>query len=677
MRPKVQSLAKAKQEVERLRRIIRHHDRRYYLENQPEITDQEYDRLVRELKTLEEEFPRLVTPDSPTQRIAQHPLEGFKGVRHRVPMLSLDNTYSADELREFDARVERFLGGEPVEYVVELKYDGVSVSLTYEQGLFVQGATRGDGEQGDDITVNLKTIRSIPLTLDPSKGVAVPRLIEFRGEVYMPRPAFEALNRQRGKKEEVLFANPRNAAAGSLKQLDPKIVAQRHLDLFCYGVGAVEGKVFSTQHEVLEFLGQLGLKVNPHFKRCRTIEEAIAFCDPWESKRKQLDYDIDGMVIKVDDLSQQRRLGFTAKSPRFAISYKFPAERALTQLIDIEVNVGRTGALTPVAILQPVFIAGTKVGRASLHNEDEIKRKEVRIGDWVMIEKAGEIIPQVVEVVKQKRTGTERPFHMPSKCPVCGGKISRDPEEVAIRCESLSCPAQLKERIIHFAQRTAMDIEGLGDVMASQMVSHGLVKDYGDLYRLTREQLRRLERMGEKSVDNLLSGMEASKHRSLSHLLFALGIRHVGAANAEVLARHFGSLERLAKASESELTQLPEVGEVVAASSHQFFRTPGTTKVLEKLEEAGVNMEEAAPKQLSKRLAGETVVFTGELKHLARPQAETLARLHGGAVGSSVTRKTTLVVVGESAGSKHEKARSLGIKMIDETEFKKLIGEKR
>lgn len=669
-------LSQAKEEAERLRKLIRHHDRKYYVKSQPEITDQEYDRLLHALKELEAAFPALVAPDSPTQRIADRPLEGFQGVRHRVPMMSLDNTYSPDELRAFDARVKRFVGGEAVRYVVELKFDGVSVSLTYRRGALLHGATRGDGEQGDDITANLKTLRAIPLTLEPPKGNSLPHLIEVRGEVYMPLRAFEALNRRRQKEGEPLFANPRNAAAGSLKQLDPRIAAQRNLSIFCYGIGAVEGRSFATQGEALEFLKACGLRVNPYLKRCGSIDEAITYCKEWETKRKGLEYDIDGMVVKVDDLAQQRRLGATAKSPRYAISYKFPAQRAKTQLLDIEVNVGRTGTLTPVANLKPVFLAGTTVSRASLHNEDEIKRKDVRIGDWVLIEKAGEIIPQVVEVLRDQRTGEEKVFQMPVKCPACGGKVSRDEEEVALRCGSITCPAQLKERLVHFAQRSAMDIEGLGDVMAEQLVAQGLVKDYGELYRLTKEKLLSLPRTGQKSVDNLLKGIEASKGRGLSRLIFALGIRHVGSANGEGLARHFGSLEKLASARAEELTQLPDVGEGVATSVVEFFKDSGTAKVLEKLKSAGVRVEEAAPRLVSKRLAGQRVVFTGEMDHLSRAQAEELVRAHGGAVGSSVTRKTTLVVAGDSPGSKLREAETLGVKVVDESTFKKLIGSR-
>ena len=670
------SATEAKKKIQRLKKLIRYHDRKYYTENQPEISDQEYDQLYASLKELEEAFPSLITSDSPTQRVSEAPLISFKTVQHRVPMMSLDNTYSPEELREFDARVNRFLGDQTPRYVAELKFDGVSVSLTYRNGKLITGATRGDGQQGDEITANLKTIRSIPWRLSPPKGSLPPKLIEIRGEVYMPRPAFERVNRQREKSGEVLFVNPRNAAAGSLKQLDARMTARRGLEIFCYGVGAVEGKQFKTHHEVLEALGQMGLKVNPHVKGPLEIEEVIAFADEWEKKRKLLEYDIDGVVVKVDDLGQQRKLGFTAKSPRYMIAYKFHAERAVTQLIDIEVNVGRTGTLTPVAILKPVFLAGTTVGRASLHNEDEIRRKEIRIKDWVRVEKAGQIIPQVVEVVKEKRTGNEKAFHMPSRCPVCGGKVLRDPEVVALRCESLTCPAQLKERLTHFAQRAAMDIKGLGDSMAEQLVSKGLVHDCGDIYHLSKERLLTLERMGEKSADNLLRGIEVSKDRGLSRLLFALGIRHVGQAGAQVLARHFGSLERLSEVSLERLAPLPQVGHVMADAVHHFFRLPENQEVLEKLKAAGVGLEEKVIPSLSKRLAGQVVVFTGELSGLTRAQAQELVRLNGGKVASAVTKKTTLVVAGQAAGSKLEKAKALGIRTMDEITFKKMMGEK-
>lgn len=661
-----------KQEIERLCERIRHHDRSYYVEASPEISDSEYDRLYRTLQEMEREHPELVTPDSPTQRVGGEPLASFRTVRHRVPMQSLDNTYSAQELREFDARILRFLSIPAVAYEVELKFDGVSVSLTYQNGLFVQGATRGDGEQGDDITQNLKTLRGIPLRLASPH----PKLLEVRGEVYMPRRAFEALNRQREKEGEPLFANPRNGTAGSLKQLDPNVVARRQLSIFCYGVGAVEGYKLTTQTELLSALRGWGLPVCPHHRRCDGLEEVIRFCDEWESERKKLEVETDGMVVKVDLFDLQRRLGSTSKAPRYAIAYKFPAERATTHLVSIEVQVGRTGVLTPVAHLKPVFLAGTTVSRASLHNEEEIQRRQIRIGDWVVIEKAGEIIPQVVEVVKHRRTGKEKPFRMPKNCPACGAKTARDPEEVAVRCGSLRCPAQLKERLIHFAQRGAMEIEGLGEALAEQMVRQGLVKDVGDLYRLTRAQLMDLERMGGKSADNLLRAIEASKPKGLDRLIFGLGIRHVGSTGAEALARHFRSLKALAQASPETLTGLSDVGPVVAASIHEFFRSAENRAVLEKLEKAGVRLEAAAAKRLSRRMEGQVVVFTGELSHYPRPEAEERVRSHGGSVGSIVTRKTTLVVAGDSPGSKYEKAKALDVKIIDEKEFLNMIGEK-
>ncbi len=682
------SLATARREAERLRVLIRHHDRRYYVEAQPEISDQEYDRLVKQLQVLEHRFPQLVTPESPTQRVGGEPLKTFPVVRHRVPMLSMDNTYSHEELREFDARVKRFLGDEAaVTYVVELKFDGVSVSLTYEQGRLIRGATRGDGEQGDDITANLKTIRAIPMILEPSGRVAlpakgpysrsvqrgVPASMEVRGEVYMPRRAFEALNRERERAGDALFVNPRNAAAGSLKLLDPRLVAGRHLNAFFYGLAAVDGQTFTTHHAILEYLRDVGLRVNPHWTRCTSIDEVIQYCDSWEGRRKLLEYDIDGMVVKVDSLAQQERLGMTAKSPRYTIAYKFPAERVVTQLTGIEMQVGRTGVLTPVAILTPVFVAGTTVSRASLHNEDEIARRDVRIGDWVVIEKAGEIIPQVVEVVQAKRTGHERRFRMPTRCPVCHGPVRRDPEEVAVRCENLNCPAQLRERLLHFAQRTAMDIEGLGEVMAEQLVRAGLVKDLGDLYRLQKPALLALERMGELSAENLLRGIETSKHRPLGRLIFALGIRHVGSAAADWLAQRFGSIERLAGATLEELQTIDQVGPVMAQSLVDYFTAPAARTILTKLRAAEVQMEAARAPRVPQTLAGLTIVVTGTLARYSRAEAAAAIRAHGGLVGSSVTKQTSYVLVGTNPGSKHTKAQTLKIPVLDEVAFNRLL----
>ena len=666
------TLTEARREVERLRQAIRRHDRLYYVEASPEISDHEYDRLVTTLQQLEAEFPQLVTPDSPTQRVAGQPLKTFPVVRHRVPMLSLDNTYSHEELRAFDARVRKFLGGEAVAYVVELKFDGVSVSLTYRGGRLLRGATRGDGEQGDDITANLKTIRAVPLTLDlPARRL--PARLEIRGEVYMPRKAFEQLNRARERAGEPLFVNPRNAAAGSLKLLDPRLVAERHLNLFCYGVAAVEGRPFATHHEVLTFLREAGCRINPHWKRCGSVEEVLRTCDGWVDRRTSLEYDIDGMVVKVDSLAQQSRLGVTAKSPRSMIAYKFPAVRVTTRLLDIEVQVGRTGALTPVAHLEPVFVAGTTVSRASLHNEDEIARKDVRLGDWVVIEKAGEIIPQVVAVVTAKRTGHERKFTMPAHCPACGGPVARDPEAVAVRCESAACPAQLKERLVHFAQRAAMDIEGLGDVMAEQLVKAGLVKDVGDLYRLTKADVLTLERMGDLSAENLLRGIKQSKTRPLDRLIFALGIRHVGATVAEVLAQRFGALEALRAATVGDLEAIDQVGPVVAQAVVHAFRQSSTKTVLEKLRAAGVAPAPVRRPEVPQTLAGMTLVVTGTLTRYSRAEAESAIRAHGGTVGSSVTRRTRYVVAGREPGSKHERAAQLGVAILDEDGFVKLL----
>lgn len=667
------TLTAARREAERLRREIRRHDRLYYAEHRPEITDPAYDRLMQQLQTLEQAFPGLVTPDSPTQRVAGAPLAGFPVVRHRAPMLSMDNTYSHEELRAFDARVRKWLGGEPVRYLVELKFDGVSVSLTYQRGRFLRGATRGDGEQGDDITANLRTIRAIPLTLEPPAHGALPTLLEVRGEVYMPRPAFEQLNRARAQAGESLFVNPRNAAAGSLKHLDPRLVAARRLEVFLYGVGAVEGRPFASHEEVLTFLREVGCRVNPHWTACGSMDEVLRVCDQWQAKRRALDYDTDGMVVKVDALAQQRRLGMTAKSPRFMIAYKFPAERVVTRLEGIEMQVGRTGTLTPVAHLAPVFVAGTTVSRASLHNEDEIARRDLRVGDWVVLEKAGEIIPQVVEVVTAKRTGRETAFQMPARCPACRGPVTRAPEEVAVRCENADCPAQLQERLRHFAARPAMDIEGLGEVMAEQLVTAGLVRDVADLYRLTAADLLPLERMGDLSAENLLKGIKASKRRPLDRLLFGLGIRHVGATAAEALAQRFGTLERLAAATDEALQAIDQIGPVMAASVVAYFRAASTRRLLEKLWAAGVAPQHVRRPDVPQTLAGMTIVITGTLARSSRLEAEAQVRARGGLVGSSVTTATRYLVAGADPGSKLAKAMALKIPVLDEPGFTRLL----
>ncbi len=659
-----------KEQVRRLRETIHRHDYLYYIENNPEISDREYDRFMQKLIQLEKSHPELVTPDSPTQRVAGTITKIFPVVRHRVPMMSMDNTYNKEEVFDFHERVQKQLPGEKVEYVVELKIDGVSVSLTYEKGRLVRGATRGDGEQGDDITPNLKTIRSIPLVLcDPGKA---PKVLEVRGEVYMPRSRFEELNRLRQKEEGLLFANPRNAAAGSLKLQDSGIVASRHLDIWIWGVGYHEGFKAKTQEEMLQILKEFGLRVNPHFKQVKKMDTALAYCQSWEKKRKTLEYNTDGMVLKVDRFDQQERLGVTSKSPRWAVAYKFEAERAATRLKEIVVQVGRTGTLTPVADLEPVFLAGTTVSRASLHNQDEIERLDVRIGDWVMIEKAGEIIPQVVSVIQEKRTGHEKKFHLPDQCPECGAETVRDPEEVALRCSNGFCPAQVKERIRHFAQRDAMDIEGLGEAMVNQLVDGKFIKDYGDIYSLMVEEVAALERLGEKSAQNLIQAIQTSKTKPLSRLVFALGIRHVGSRAALLLAEEFQSLDALAKATLEQLEAIPAIGPTIAQSVVEFFKDSHTKPVLEKLREAGI-LFHGERKKRTGPLSGKTFVLTGTLSKWTRPQASEKIEALGGRVADTISQKTDYVVAGESPGSKLEKAKKLGIPILNEQELEKMI----
>ena len=659
--------------VERLREEIRHHDRLYYVENKSKISDQEYDALLKKLEKLEKSNPEFIIPDSPTRRVAGEPVGSFAVVEHKAQMFSMDNTYNHDELREFDARVKKNLVGEKYDYVVELKIDGVSVALTYEDGRFIRGATRGDGLKGDDISVNLKTIKSIPLKLEAPKGAEIPKFMEVRGEVYMRHESLEKINKGKDKAGEELFANPRNAAAGSLKLLDPRIVAKRGLDIFMHSFGYAEGAPFKSQHELLEKLKVLGFRVNPNFKKCADIDEALKFCDVWQKKRGELEYDIDGMVVKIDSFSQQKKLGATTKSPRWMIAYKYPAERVETKLLDIKVQVGRTGVLTPVAVLKPVFVAGTTVTRASLHNQDEVERKGVRIGDTVIIEKAGEIIPQVVEVVKSRRTGKEKKFEMPKKCPVCGAPTKREEGEVAFRCENVFCPAQLKESLIHFASRSAMDIEGLGEAMVDQLVDKKLVRDYGDIYYLKFAQLRALERMGDKSAQNLIDAIEKSKENQLNRLIYALGIRHVGEHIADVFAKRFHSIDRLSRQNVENLTQVREIGPVVAESIHEFFSSRISGKVLDRLARAGVKLEERSHPASSAKLAGKSFVFTGELKNYSRTDAEQLVRDLGGTVSSSISNKIDFVVAGEAPGSKYGKAKKLGVKVIDEKEFERIV----
>lgn len=662
-----------KSEIENLKDAIRQHDHLYYVRNKPVISDQDYDRLYKRLKELEDAHPELIMPDSPTQRVGGEPVKEFPVVKHIVPMMSLDNTYSADEIRQFDRRVRKNLKGDKdIEYMVELKFDGVSTSLLYKDGKWVLGATRGDGVNGDDVSNNLKTIRSIPMILREEARV-IPGVMEVRGEVYMTRKALEGINREREKRGEELFANPRNAAAGSLKLLDPKLVVRRELDIAIWGIGHYEGIDFKTHLEVMEYLKRCGFRVNPHYKLCKTIDEVIEYCDSWEKKRDSLEFEIDGMVLKVNSLIQQKKLGTTTKSPRWAIAYKFPAEKALTEVKDIIVQVGRTGAITPVAILKPVHLAGTTVSRATLHNFDEIERLDVKIGDKVYVEKSGEIIPKVLSVAREKRTGRERRFSIPVKCPACGSRLIRAREEVAIRCENVGCPAQIKEALLHFASRNAMDIENMGDAIANQLVDKGKVKDYGDIYYLKFDDVKALERMADKSAGSLIDAIQDSKSRDLNRLIYALGIRHVGEHVAWLLSGHYSSIEKLQHARIQDLTKIEGVGPVMAESVYIFFQNKENLKILEKLKSAGVRMEGAKAKEAKGPLSGKNIVITGTLESYTRPEAEELIRKLGGNPSSGVSKNTHFLVYGKEPGSKLEKARTLGVKVLTEEEFKKLV----
>ncbi|MBC7342100.1 MAG: NAD-dependent DNA ligase LigA [Clostridia bacterium] len=656
--------------VNQLRRLIEEHNYYYYVLDQPRITDAEYDRLMQELIKLEEKHPELITPDSPTQRVGGQPLPFFAQVRHRFPLLSLNDAFGVDDLRDFHRRVVATVGSD-VEYVVELKIDGLSVALTYDQGILVTGATRGDGEVGEDVTQNLKTIRSLPLRLRQPLA-----RLEVRGEAFMPKEAFARLNAARESAGEPTFANPRNAAAGSLRQLDPKVAAHRSLDIFVYQVMYVEGYQLTTHAQALELLESLGFKVNPHRRVCRCLEEVMDFARQWEDKRHDLPYQIDGLVIKVNRLDQQAALGATAKSPRWAVAYKFPAEQAQTVVRQIVVSVGRTGVLTPTAIFDPVRLAGTTVSRATLHNEDYIREKDVRLGDTVVVQKAGDIIPEVVEVKKEKRTGQEKPFQMPRTCPECGAPAVRLEGEAAYRCTGgIYCPAQVRERIIHFASRNAMDIEGLGPAIISQLLAASLIRDPADLYSLRYEDLVQLERMGPQSSKNLLAAIERSKQNSLAQLIFALGIMHVGERAAAVLSRHYHSLDELMAAKVEDLTKLPDVGPKIAESIVSFFEVPGNRQVIAKLKAAGVDpRSEVEGGQAQGKLAGKTFVLTGTLERFSRSEAEKLIESQGGKATSSVSKKTDYVVVGANPGSKYDRALQLGVKILSEEEFLKLVG---
>jgi DNA ligase (NAD+) len=663
--------ADAAQRISELREQIHHHDYLYYVEARPEVSDAEYDRLMRELAELESAFPDLVTGDSPTQRVAGTPTDVFRPVEHQVAMLSLDNATSPEDLREFETRLGRALPGARFAYVCEPKIDGLGVALLYERGRFVRGATRGDGRVGEDITPNLRTIRSVPMVL--RGALAGVDQLEVRGEVYMPRVEFARLNRALEEASEATFANPRNAAAGAVRQKDPAVTARRPLDIFLYHVSRADALGFASYRETLEAMRAAGLRTNPLAERCETMDEVVAYCARLERGRDGLGYDADGVVVKVDALDQQRRLGATTHHPRWAIAFKFAGRQATTVIEAIEVNVGKTGALTPTARLHPVELAGVTIRNVSLHNEDEIRKKDVRVGDTVLIERAGDVIPYVVQVVPGKRPPGAEPFAFPTRCPACGGVAFRPAGEAYWRCMNSGCPAQLKERLRHFGSRRAMDIEHLGEKVIEQLVDKGLVQDFADLYTLTVDQVGALERQGKKSAENLIRAIAASRERGLARLLSALGIRLVGERVAQLLASRFGSLERIAAAAETELAEVHGIGETIARSVVAFFAEPTNRRLIARLGQAGVVTEAPVAAEGPKPLAGKTFILTGTLTTLGREAARELIERLGGRIAGSVSKKTDYVVVGASPGSKADDARRLGVAMLDETQFLDLV----
>jgi len=651
---------------------IEKHNRLYYQEAKPEISDKEYDKLLKELVDLEKKHPEIANANSPTQRVGGAPIDGFVTLKHRLPMLSIDNTYSPSELKEFDKKVCKGLGKNKPSYMVELKIDGVAISLIYENGILTAGVTRGDGEKGDDVTQNLKTVGGVPLKLNTKKP---PALLEVRGEVYMARANFARLNEQRVKEGLDKFANPRNSTAGSLKLLDPKLCAARKLSLFAYAIGAMEGIQVKSQTETLKLLHDFGFPVNSNATQLDSIEEVVAHCESWNDKRHDLPYDTDGMVIKVNDLAQREKLGITTKSPRWVVAYKFAAEQALTRLLNIELQVGRQGTLTPVAHLDPVQLAGTTVARASLHNDDNLKTKDIRVGDMVVVEKAGEIIPYIVRSEPSLRTGKEKPFVFPKVCPVCGADVVKDAKGAFYRCTGTDCVAQLKRRVRSYAARNAMDIENLGEEIIEQLVDTGLVKTLADIYKLGLNQLANLERMGEQSSRNLLDGIAASKSRGLARLLTGLGLRHVGENVADVLARKFISMKAFSQANEEELAAIEGIGPERAASIRSWFANTTNQELIESLEKAGIKMDESVSTVVaSSALAGKSIVVTGTLVKYGREEIERRLRDLGAKASGSVSKKTDYLLAGEKAGSKLEKARELGVRIITEEEFEKLAG---
>jgi DNA ligase (NAD+) len=663
-----------KAEVERLRQELNFHNYRYYVLDDPIVSDAEYDRLFRRLVELETQHSELRDPLSPTQRVGAPPLVEFAQVHHSLPMLSLANVVSREEMQEFQERIQRFLKSDaPIEYVAEPKIDGVAIELVYEHGKLVVGSTRGDGVTGEDITQNLKTVRAIPLTLLRQDRYPIPTLLEVRGEVFLATEPFRQLNRERAAAGEPLFANPRNATAGSLKQLDSTITAKRPLDLFCHGLGRVEGASFATHWQLREALRGWGLKPVPHGRVCRNLAEVFALFDELEEQRDSLPYEIDGVVAKVNSFALQRQLGEISRSPRWAVAYKFPARQATTKILNIVPQVGRLGTLTPVAELEPVGIGGVTVRNASLHNVDEINRKDIRIGDTVIVERAGDVIPYVVKVITEKRTGHEKKFIMPSSCPVCGAEVEREEGEAAYRCTGLACLAKLKESLKFFGSRGSMDIEGLGEKIIDQLVDKELVRDPGDLYLLRKEQIATLERMADKSAQNLLDAIEKSKTTTLPRFLASLGIRHVGEATAKQLAEHFGDLDHIMNATEEELQEVRDIGPEVAHSIAHFFGQKQNRKVIDKLLKAGIHFPKVTARRTGK-LSGQTFVLTGTLASMTRPEAQKRIEALGGKVSSSVSKQTSYVVVGTDPGSKLDKAQQLGVRVLAEDEFLRMIG---
>jgi DNA ligase (NAD+) len=666
--------AAVKSEIEDLREKLRHHEYRYYVADDPEISDAAYDRLMSKLKELEAAHPELITQDSPTVRVGGAPREGFQAVQHARPMLSLDNAFSYDALKEFDRRVRESSGREKIEYIAEHKFDGLSISLQYQGGVLARALTRGDGRTGEDVTPNVKTIRSVPLRVDPTalKKVKLPVNFEVRGEIVMPRKAFAELNRQQELSGGKIFANPRNAAAGGVRVLDSSITASRRLEFFAYYL-LVEGRSpFSKLSDSLQALKEMRFRASSDWKLCDGIEEVLKYCDSWEDKREKLPYEIDGVVVKVNSIPIQNELGYTAKAPRWAIAYKYPARQETTVVNDIQVNVGRTGTLTPVAFLEPVQVGGVTVSRSTLHNMDEIDRLGVQIGDTVLVERAGEVIPHVLKVVKEGKD--RRPFRMPEKCPECGSAIHKAPDAVAYRCINAACPAKRRESLLHFAGRHAMNVDGLGEKIVDQLIEKNLVRDIADLYLLKLDKLVALDRFAEKSAQNLLDEIAASKKNSLAPLIYALGISFVGERTGELLAGHFSSLEELAGATQEQLEEVAEVGPKVAAAISEFFSEPANLQLIKKLRKAGVHPTMEKRQVKSDKLAGKSFVFTGGLANRSREEAAEIVKQHGGTISGSVSKKTSYVVVGTDPGSKHDKAKSLGVPILTEKEFEKLLG---